>query len=333
MSEKQQRLVLAIIDFLNFSINDGTVKSDDKESLDVAIQCIGEAFGVDPSNQEQVDQLTIKPATLHNIFDVYIKTRDKIGSQSQASSSTPAVPSPADKQRADELKQHGNSLMSSKKYDEAIAAYTKAIEIDANNPVYYSNRAAAYSSKNDHLAAVGDAEKAISVDPKFVKAYHRLGHAQYSLGDFQAATDAFERGLRNDPTNASLKAGLQNAQARVTSDGSSDVSDRSTSETSNAGAPNLGAMADMFRNMGGAGRGGSMPDLASLMNNPRVMSMAQQLATNGGLANLMENPAVANMMNRVQSGDMPSMQELMSNPALRDLAGQFMGPNAGGEGQ
>ena len=36
MSEKQQRLVLAIIDFLNQSINDGTVKSDDKESLEVA---------------------------------------------------------------------------------------------------------------------------------------------------------------------------------------------------------------------------------------------------------------------------------------------------------
>ena len=36
MSEKQQRLVLAIIDFLNQSINDGTVRSDDKESLEVA---------------------------------------------------------------------------------------------------------------------------------------------------------------------------------------------------------------------------------------------------------------------------------------------------------
>ncbi len=36
MPEKQQRLVLAIIDFLNQSINDGTIKSDDKEGLEVA---------------------------------------------------------------------------------------------------------------------------------------------------------------------------------------------------------------------------------------------------------------------------------------------------------
>ena len=35
MSNKQ-RLVLSIIDFLNQSIEDGTVKQDDKESLEVA---------------------------------------------------------------------------------------------------------------------------------------------------------------------------------------------------------------------------------------------------------------------------------------------------------
>ena len=36
MSEKQQRLVYSIIDFLNQSIQDGTVKADDQEGLEVA---------------------------------------------------------------------------------------------------------------------------------------------------------------------------------------------------------------------------------------------------------------------------------------------------------
>ena len=36
MSEKHQKLVYAIIEFLNQSIDDGTVKADDKESLEVA---------------------------------------------------------------------------------------------------------------------------------------------------------------------------------------------------------------------------------------------------------------------------------------------------------
>lgn len=65
--------------------------------------------------------------------------------------------------------------MSGKSYDEAIETYTQAIELDSTNPVYYSNRAAAHSSKGDHLSAIGDAEKAIEVDPSYVKAYHRLG--------------------------------------------------------------------------------------------------------------------------------------------------------------
>ncbi|KAF9023390.1 hypothetical protein BDZ89DRAFT_955700, partial [Hymenopellis radicata] len=59
----------------------------------------------------------------------------------------------------------------------------------------------------------------------------------------------------------------------------------------------MGGMADMLRNMGGgAGGAGGMPDLASMMNNPQIMAMAQQMAGNGGLANLMQNPAVANMV-------------------------------------
>lgn len=53
-------------------------------------------------------------------------------------------------------------------------------------------------------------------------------------------------------------------------------------------------MADMLAGMGGGG-GGGMPDLASMMSNPQMMAMAQQMMSNGGLANLMQNPAIANV--------------------------------------
>lgn len=200
---QQQKLVLSIIDFLNKSIADGTVKQDDKESLEVAgmlfsanlsrsqrfaVQCIGEAFGVDPSDQQQVQQLSIKPATLQSIFDLFLKTRERVASASQPSTSTAVppsakTPSAEEKATAEKHKQAGNAQMSAKKYDEAIDSYSKAIELDPSTPVYYSNRAAAYSSKGDnlsHMSAVADAEKAIEVDPSFVKAYHRLGYVQYS---------------------------------------------------------------------------------------------------------------------------------------------------------
>ncbi|KAJ6574632.1 hypothetical protein B0H19DRAFT_1254311 [Mycena capillaripes] len=345
MAEKQQRLVLSIIDFLNQSVEDGTVKADDKESLEVAIQCIGEAFGVDPSDEQQVSRLSVKPATLPTIFDVFLKTREKVGaSAAPTPSSTSAKPSEPksisaeDKAKAEKLKQSGNTLMSSKQYDKAIESYTQAIAADPTNAIYYSNRAAAYSSKGDHLSAVNDAEHAITIDPKFVKAYHRLGHAQYSLADFKAAADAFERGLKLDPNNAGLKSGLENSTARIVPDDDGPpplIPDNGfpSSGTRDAGGPlgGMGGMADLLAGMGGGGGGGGgMPDIASLMQNPQMMAMAQQMMANGGLANLMQNPAVSNMMNRVQSGgSLPSMEEIMGDPTLRDLAQQFGGGMGG----
>ncbi|KAI0793280.1 TPR-like protein [Abortiporus biennis] len=338
MSSKQQ-LVLSIIDFLTQSIEDGTVKQDDQESLEVAKQCIAEAFGVDPSDDSQRERLSVKPATLTSIFDVFLKTRDRLSPPSSAPPTTQEPkahkPTPEDKTAADALKAQGNTLMSSKMYDEAIAAYTKAIDLDPTNAVYYSNRAAANSSKGDHAEAILDAEKAIEVDPSFVKAYHRLGHAHYCLNDFTSAAAAFRRGLELDPTNSSLKSGLQNAEARISDDGLVDSSPATTPPPTANAAGGLGGMADMLRNMGlggggGAPGGGGMPDLASMMNNPMMMQMAQQMMQNGGLERLMSNPNVANMMNRMQSGGgMPSMSELMSDPALRDLASQFGGAGAG----
>jgi len=252
MSEKNQKLVLAILEFLEKSIADGSVREDDKEGIEVAgksfvllvmpstfgdasllhgyrrsrfikagrferqstlpsmliyvstVQCIGEAFGVNPSDEAQRQKLSIKPATLQSLFDVYLKTKQKIatpqvfafsrrikapflsscetaGTSSGASKPTTgapsnnSTPSAADKSQAEQLKLKGNALMTSKDYPGSIAAYTSAIALDPTNPVYYSNRAAAHSSSSNHEEAVKDAQKAIEVDSQFVKAYHRLG--------------------------------------------------------------------------------------------------------------------------------------------------------------
>lgn len=355
MSENQQKLVLAIIDFLNGSLKD--VKSDDKEGLEVAsecslvprmvapeqfltlsiqssVQCIGEAFGVDPTNDDQSKRLSVKPASLQNIFDVYLKTKEKASTpvaQTSTSASTSSRSAPGskvvsekDKAEAEKLKQSGNSHMSSKDYDKAIDFYAQAIQLDDTNPVYFSNRAAAYTSKGDYLSAIGDSEQALTLDSSFVKAYHRLGcvsnnhvfrtagpefisafcihrHAHYCLADYSAAASAFEKGLKLDPNNANLKSGFDNAKARMVDDdddGPPPLEDpEPTSSAATAGArgmPDLASMASMFG--GGGGGGGGMPDLSSMMNNPAMMQMAQQMAANGGLEKLMSNPAVMNMV-------------------------------------
>ncbi|KAG6866883.1 hypothetical protein C0991_008820 [Blastosporella zonata] len=334
MSENQQRLVYSIIDFLNQSIADGTVKADDQEGLEVAIQCIGEAFNVDPSDDQQSKKLSVKPASLQSIFDVFLKTSSKAAAK-------PKAPTPEQKAQADAFKQSGNNFMSAQKYDDAIESYNQAIALDSNNPIYYSNRAAAYSGKGDHLAAVDDAEKGIAADPKFMKSYHRLGHAYFSMGEFENAATAFQQGLDIAPDTEFLKVALRNVKERLQEDHS--VPEESASGSEIGGSAGGGGMADLLRGMGGGGgsgmadllRGmgggaggpgaGGMPDLASLMNNPQMMAMAQQMAQNGSLNSIMQNPAVANMMNRVRSGDMPSMDELLNDPAISQMASQFGG--------
>jgi hypothetical protein len=60
MSEKQQRLVLSIIEFLNTSISDGTIREEDKESLEVAgtytLFILSSRSSISPSYQFSVSE-------------------------------------------------------------------------------------------------------------------------------------------------------------------------------------------------------------------------------------------------------------------------------------
>lgn len=98
-------------------------------------------------------------------------------------------------------------------------------------------------------------------------------HAQFSLGDYGAAVDAYERGLELDASNANMKASL--AQAKKKRDESSPTyDDRSTSQAPPAagGMPDLAGLASMMGGLGGGG-GGGMPDIAAMMRNPQMMEM------------------------------------------------------------
>ena len=52
---------------------------------------------------------------------------------------------------ADESKQAGNAALAAKDYAAAIQHFTKAIEIDPDHHVYYSNRSAAHLHAGEGL--------------------------------------------------------------------------------------------------------------------------------------------------------------------------------------
>ncbi|KAH8913706.1 TPR-like protein, partial [Atractiella rhizophila] len=113
-------------------------------------------------------------------------------------------------------------------------------------------RAAAYSQMGDHTSAIADGTKAAEVDPKFSKAYSRLGHALFSSGKYSEAVKAYEKGLELDPNNAVMKNSLVTAKSKAAAEEDADEDD-ADDVIDNAGA------------RGGAVTGG-MPDLASMAN-------------------------------------------------------------------
>ncbi|KAJ3110056.1 hypothetical protein HDU96_006946 [Phlyctochytrium bullatum] len=294
--DSKKRLAFAICDFLSTSIKNGVIKEDDAEGIEgwtsakhpltgeVAIQCIGEAFGIDISDADQQKALSIKPATLTSIFDVFLQTQKKVTEKKEEA-----------KRQAEALKTAGNKLMAERKYTEAIAKYSEAIELDPSNAVYYANRAAAYSQNGDHSSAVEDAKLAVEADPDYSKAYSRMGHAYFCLGQFKEAVDAYERGLRLDPENASMKQSLAAARQKI--DG--------PSSPANSSLPDAGSPAGL--------------DFASMLGNPNFMNMASQMMSNPAVSQMLNNPAVAQMAQNLMQ-DPSALQNLMSNPELAKLA-------------
>lgn len=186
-TDSRKRLALAIIDFLSTSLKDGTLQAEEADSIEIATNCIAEAFHVDPTDKAAV-QDALGGQNLLSIYGVYEKLKGRTGggAASSAGAAKPTAapaPSPANAEpgkggptdESEKLKGVGNAAMQKKDYQTAVDNYTKALEISPLNPIYLSNRAAAYSAMNQHEFARNDAELATATDPKYTKAWSRLG--------------------------------------------------------------------------------------------------------------------------------------------------------------
>jgi small glutamine-rich tetratricopeptide repeat-containing protein alpha len=354
----KQRLALAICDFLSSSLEDGTLSSEDKDSIDVAINCIGESFKVDPTDKAAL-QSAIGSQNLMQIYGVYekLKSAGKPSSSSTGASgtstTTPKLPTEEEKARAEDLKVQGNKAMTSKDYARAIDMYSQALALHPGNAIFLSNRAAAYSAARDHESARADAEAAVAADPKYTKAWSRLGLARFALGDARGSMEAYQQGIEHEGNGGSeaMKKGFETAKRRVEE---LEAEDRDSSNPvprgvgvgagAGGGLPDLSSLASMFgggAGGGGGGGGGGMPDLSSIMSNPMFANMAQSLMSNPDMMqNLMSNPRLREMADRFsQGGGMPDMGSLMNDPNIAEMARNMMGgggrgggaPGSGGE--
>ena len=116
------------------------------------------------------------------------------------------------KVEGDKFKDLGNKAFQSGNYEEAVEMFSKAIEVNPNEAVYYSNRSGSYASLKNYDKALEDGTKCVQLRPEWGKAYQRKGLAEFYTGDYDAAISTYEEGLKIEPNNAQLKDGLSRAQ-------------------------------------------------------------------------------------------------------------------------
>jgi|GEM_PF-4248833 len=112
---------------------------------------------------------------------------------------TPPAQPPGNNKEAAECVEQGDKLQKQKDYDGAIAQYDRAIELDPNNAVAYSNRGIAKGTKNDTDGAIADFTSAIKINPKLAMAYRCRGVARKLNGDLDGAIADFTSAIEINP--------------------------------------------------------------------------------------------------------------------------------------
>lgn len=108
---------------------------------------------------------------------------------------------------ASSFKEKGNAAMASRKLGDAVEYYTKAIEYDPDNEVYYSNRSHAYLLLKNYAAAKLDAERCIQINGNWPRGYLRLGTALENLKLYLEAEKWFKKGAEFDPADTEFMNG------------------------------------------------------------------------------------------------------------------------------
>lgn len=87
-------------------------------------------------------------------------------------------------------------------YDEAIAEFTKTLEINPKNVIAYYNRGLAYQKKGKLDKAIYDYNKAIEINPKDAEIYYNRGITYYYKKEFDQAISDWSKAIEINPDSA-----------------------------------------------------------------------------------------------------------------------------------
>lgn len=107
------------------------------------------------------------------------------------------------------------NAMSNRNFDLAVEMYSKAIEKDPNNGLYYAHRCAAYLAKNDMEKAEEDRKKAEELAGDNPEVYASLGCVYEYLEDWKKSVECYEKALELKPGSENVWALMRHSKARM----------------------------------------------------------------------------------------------------------------------
>ena len=182
--------------------------------------------------------------------------------------------------------------------------FTKAIEIEPQNHVLYSNRSGAYASKRDFDEALEDANKTTEIKPDWAKGWGRKGAALHGTGDLVGAKDAFEEALKLDPANSQAKSGLSAVERAIAAEATADEADE-------------------------AGLGGGF---GNIFNDPQIF---QKLSANPKTSGYLADPSFMQSLQRIRQNP-KDVSSAIQDPRMLQVMGVLMGIDMnfmGGKGE
>lgn len=332
MGDNRTLIVKSIVKFLRKELAVGGHDDDCLESLDVAVQCIESAFGLNERNAETEAGTTEADSEITpNLDDIFRNLRHHTSAGHSI---------PENHKLADEHKNRGNALMQLEKYQEALDEYSKAIELYNKNAVYYCNRAAAHSKLDNHQAAIDDANHAIQLDPNYGKAYGRLGIAYSNLKRYEEAKNAYKKALELEPDNRSYRYNLVIAEEGLRQSQCPNSTPNTATQSPLLGSVPLGGTgAGDFADVTSALSG--LENINQIFANPNVVNLARQILGNADMRDMMQGVLQTNIfdgangLGAVMNVGQQLMQELQTtNPDLIDQVRRTIhgdgDPSAGG---
>jgi tetratricopeptide (TPR) repeat protein len=96
----------------------------------------------------------------------------------------------------------GRALVRLERFEEAFAAFERAVETDPRNPAIYISRGIARELRRDFSGALEDYDFAIKLAPGDPVAYRNRGDAHAALDEFEAALNDYTRAIKLQPNAA-----------------------------------------------------------------------------------------------------------------------------------